>query len=143
MAMTGMRRVTTGLGLLEETPPTTMAKDAPLFSRLVRHVRPQRRAELAEVMHWAYGGVGGAIFGRFVRLRRPWVGPAYGLVLWGLYEAGVVPVLGLEHARERTIVSRVFVALDHVLYGLVVAGERQPSRAGGPHPSSPELSAAV
>jgi len=123
MAMTGMRRVTTGLGLLEEAPPSTMAKGAPIFARLVRHVRPQRRAELAEVMHWAYGGVGGAIFGRFVRLRRPWVGPAYGLALWGVYELGVVPVLGLEHARERTVVSRVFVALDHVLYGAVVAGE--------------------
>ncbi len=133
MAMTGMRRVTTGLGLLEETPPATMAKDAPLLSRLVRRTRPQRRGELMEIMHWAYGGVGGAIFGRFVRLRGPWVGPAYGLGLWMLYETAVVPLLGLEHARERTIVSRVFVALDHVLYGVVVAGE----------PASPTSSAPV
>lgn len=130
MAMTGVRRVTTGLGLLEETPPATMGKDAPLVSRLVRRTRPQRRGELMELMHWAYGGVGGAIFGRFVRLRRPWVGPAYGLALWMVYETGVVPLLGLEHARERTIVSRVFVALDHILYGVVVAGESAPPVSG-------------
>lgn len=123
MAMTGMRRVTTGLGLLEETPPSQMAKNAPLFSRLILWTRPNRRRELIEVVHWGYGGVGGAIFGRFVHLRGPWVGPAYGLALWGLFETGIVPLLGLEHARERKIVSRVFVALDHVLYGVVVAGE--------------------
>ena len=29
MAMTGMRRVTTGLGLLERTPPDALARDAP------------------------------------------------------------------------------------------------------------------
>ena len=131
MAMTGMRRMTTGLGLVEETPPSALARQAPLLKRLVRNTRPERRDELVELLHWGYGCLGGAVFGRVVRLRRPWIGPAYGLAVWGLYEVGVVPVLGLEHARERSVVTRLFVALDHVLYGVIVAGEPAPARSAG------------
>ncbi|CAN5698695.1 hypothetical protein BH18ACT13_BH18ACT13_03560 [soil metagenome] len=123
MAMTGMRRMTTGLGLVQEPPPEELAKDAPLFARLVRRTPPERQDELVELFHWLYGGAAGAAFGLLVRSRRPWVGPAYGLAIWAIFETGVVPILGLDDDRERTLVSRIFVALDHVLYGIVVAGE--------------------
>jgi len=128
MAMTGMRKVTTGLGLLEETPPVEMAKSAPVFAPLIRRVPPKYQPEVIELVHWLYGGVGGAAYGRLVSSRRPWVGPAYGLGIWAAFETGFVPMLGLDNARERKLTSRIFVALDHVLYGLILAGE----------PTSPE-----
>jgi len=128
MAMTGMRKVTTGLGLLEESPPVLMAKDAPIFAPLIRRVPEKRRGAVIELVHWLYGGAGGAVYGRLIRSRRPWVGPAYGLAIWAAFETGLVPMLGLEHARERKISSRIFVGLDHVLYGVILAGE----------PTSPE-----
>jgi hypothetical protein len=35
---------------------------------------------------------------------------------------GIAPVLGVRHAREHRVLWRLMVALDHVLYGIVVAG---------------------
>jgi hypothetical protein len=130
MAMTGMRRVTTGLGLLEQTPPDAMAEQAPPLARLLERIPPHYRDEAIELAHWAYGALGGAAFGalapRSVRTR--WAGPLYGLAVWGLFETGVVPLLGLEHARERKVVSRVLVAADHLLYGTVVGSAPWPHR---------------
>jgi uncharacterized membrane protein YagU involved in acid resistance len=88
----------------------------------------ERRDEAVEVAHWAYGALGGIGYSALsARMRRPrWSGPAYGLLIWALFETGLVPLLGLEHARERTVVSRVLVAADHILYGAAVGGS--PSR---------------
>jgi hypothetical protein len=130
MAMTGMRRVSTGLGLLEQTPPDAMAEQSPPLARLLDRIPPDYRDEAVELAHWAYGALGGAAFGalapRGVRTR--WTGPLYGLVVWGLFETGVVPLLGLEHARERKVMSRVLVAADHLLYGTVVGSAPWPHR---------------
>lgn len=123
MAMTGMRRMTRGLGLLKQPPPEEMARDAPVLSAIVARTPLEHRAELIELFHWIYGGVGGAVFGAAVRSRRPWIGPVYGLSVWALFETGIVPLLGLGRAHDSRVVSRVVVALDHVLYGVVVAGE--------------------
>ncbi len=51
MAMTGMRKVTTGLGLLEETLPVQMAKQAPILAPLVRRVPEEYRREVIEFGH--------------------------------------------------------------------------------------------
>ena len=124
MAMTGMRRVTTGLGLLEKTPPRTMAEQAPLLRRLLERLPPDLRDEAVELAHWGYGAAAGVCYaylpGAF--RRRRWSGPAYGLVIWALFETGVVPLLGLEHARERSVSTRILIAADHVLYGAAVGG---------------------
>jgi len=126
MAMTGLRRVTVGLGLLEQPPPNVVAEQAPLLAPAIDRIPAKVRGEAIELGHWLYGGVGGAAYGAFVRprLRGRWVGPAFGLAIWAAFETGVVPLLGLEHAQERKIMSRVLVAADHVLYGAIVAGER-------------------
>lgn len=122
MAMTGMRRVTTGLGLVEKTPPRALAEQAPLLRRLLRRVPAHRRADLVELGHWANGGVCGVAYAALPARHRAWKwsGIVYGLGIWALFETGVVPLLGLEHTRERTVVSRAFLAADHVLYGAVV-----------------------
>jgi hypothetical protein len=122
MAMTGVRRVTTGFGLLEEAPPEKMAKEAPIVADLVDEVPPRHRDEVVELAHWAYGALCGALYGMAVapRVRTPVLGPVYGLAVWAVYETGIVPLFGLTHARERTIASRVVVAVDHALYGAIV-----------------------
>jgi hypothetical protein len=133
MAMTGMRRLTTGLGLLEQPPPQAMAEQAPGFSALIDRVPPDRRDEVVELAHWAYGAAGGAIYGALMpaRLRRTrWAGPAYGLAVWAAFEAGIAPLLGVEHARQRTVATRLMGAADHVLYGAVVG-------SGGPGRTQP------
>ncbi len=130
MAMTGMRRMTTGLGLVEEPPPEEMAKRGAVVSQLLDRLPPDNRDEAIELAHWTYGAFAGAIFGAVWRsgVRSRWAGPAYGLAIWTLFETGLVPLLGLEHARERNAVQRITVAADHVLYGLVVAGRPRPPR---------------
>jgi hypothetical protein len=120
MAMTGARVVTTHLGLVEEVPPREIAKKkAP---HLIRRLRPKHRKVAVELLHWAYGSVSGAAFGALPRQLRAsrLAGPAYGVLIWLLFEAGVSPLLGLR-THERPVRERVALALDHALYGIVVA----------------------
>lgn len=122
MAMSGMRRMTTGLGLVEEEPPEQIAGEGvPGLAR----VPPDLRAEAIELAHWTYGGVGGVAFGAFpaaVR-RKSWAGPpAYGLATWLFFETALAPLLGLRRTRESRHLERAAIAADHVLYGHVVAG---------------------
>ncbi len=121
MAMTGLRRVTTTADLVKETPPEAIiGQRAPA---LLQQVPKERRPVLLELMHWGYGGVGGAMFGMLPESirRHRWAGPAYGVLLWAGFEAGIAPLLGLEQAKERRPVERAMFLADHVLYGMIVA----------------------
>jgi len=106
-----------------------MAEHATGVSHLFDLVPPERRDEAIELAHWAFGGVAGALYGALVpdRPRTRWVGPAYGLAMWALFEAGLRPVLGIPRAQERKILTRVLIAADHALYGAVV-GNTWPHR---------------
>lgn len=131
MAMTGMRVLTTELGLVEQTPPQAVSRQRARGVRAVlrRAPRKQRRG-LVEVAHWAFGTTGGAAFGALpdaVR-RRPWTGPVYGLVVWLGFELGIAPVMGLSQAKRARPVDRLALAADHVLYGLVLSGMRRSAR---------------
>ena len=53
-------------------------------------------------------------------------GPAYGLAIWLAFELGIAPLLHVQYAVERQVVGRLVLALDHVLYGVVVAGQLAP-----------------
>lgn len=129
MAMSGMRRVSTTLGLLEQTPPEAILRDqAP---RLFHRVPVERRAALVEAAHLTYGAFGGVLFGLLPRewRRRAWVGPAYGALFWAGYAAGIEPVLGLARARRASRRTQQLTLLaDHVLYGVVVAASPWPYR---------------
>jgi hypothetical protein len=131
MAMTGVRQVTTGLGLVEQTPPDAILKQR-AFALMVRFPRvafvvARRQRALIELAHWLYGAQGGAAFALLPRelLRKEWAGPAYGLATWVVFEASIAPVLGLEQARKVRPVERAMFALDHLLYGVIVAGDRR------------------
>ena len=128
MAMTGMRVLTTELGLVEQTPPQAVGRQRArgLRALLRRAPRKQRRG-LTEAAHWAFGAGGGAAFGALpsaVR-RRPWAGPVYGLLVWLGFELGIAPALGLSQAKRVRPVDRLALAADHLLYGLVLSGSRR------------------
>ncbi|WP_157430910.1 hypothetical protein [Actinomadura macra] len=134
MAMTGVRTVTAAVGPHERTPPEAIVEEhLPVVHRL-----PERyRDAIIELVHWAYGTTGGVVFGVLPsRVRaHPAAGPAYGLAIWLGFETGVAPALGVRSVRERGVVWRVVVALDHVLYGVVVAGRLAPVRPAARRPA--------
>ena len=121
MAMTGMRAFTVDLGIVEQTPPQAIFRQR--ARGLIRRVPRARRRAAVELAHWAYGAGGGAAFALLpagVR-RRPWAGPAYGLVVWLGFEAAVAPTLGLKQATRLRAAERAALAADHLLYGLVLS----------------------
>jgi hypothetical protein len=132
MAMTGMRVLTTELGLVEQTPPQAVGRQRARGMRaLLRRAPRRQRRGLIEAAHWAFGAGGGAGFGalpRSVRSRR-WAGPVYGLVVWLGFELGIAPVLGLSQAKRVRVVDRLALAADHVLYGLVLSATRPTKRS--------------
>jgi hypothetical protein len=123
MAMSGVRSVTTRLGLVQMTPPEEVGMHgaAPLLAR----VPPAHRGAALELAHWTYGALGGALFEALPARARSSMtaGTAYGLALWALFEALVAPVLG-SSSRKRPATERVALAADHVLYGLVLSTRR-------------------
>ncbi|MFD8427758.1 hypothetical protein [Streptomyces coelicoflavus] len=132
MAMTGTRTVTAGIAPQERTPPEAILEEsaAGLVSRLGEH----HREAVTELLHWAYGAGGGVAFGLLpARVRRfPGTGVVYGLAFWLAFEWGIAPLLGIQQARERKVLWRVGIALDHVLYGVVVAGRLAPEPSVAP-----------
>ncbi len=131
MAMTGMRQVTTGLGLVDQTPPDAIFKQrasGPLVGmpRLAYFVA-RREVAVIELAHWAYGAAGGGAFAMLPRsmLQNAWVGPGYGLLTWVMFELSIAPLLGLDQAKRVRALERLLFAADHLLYGMVLAGGRR------------------
>jgi len=123
MAMTGIRQVTTGLGLVKQTPPDAIAHQE-AWELLARLPEPRRRAVI-EAAHWGYGGVAGLAFGVVVpvALRRSRLaGAAYGLAMWAVFQAGIARVLDLPHQERDSIHERLALAADHLFYGALIAG---------------------
>lgn len=123
MAMTGVRSLTTQLGIVRLTPPDELGRHG-AGAPLLQLVPPERRGAALELAHWAYGALGGAAFALLPHRARSSkaVGTAYGLALWALFEAAIAPVAGAD--RERPIEERAALAADHVLYGLVLTSSR-------------------
>ncbi len=128
MAMTGMRSVTVSTGLVKEPPPRAILRQK---SKGLFRVMPRRfRRAGQELFHWGYGAAGGAAFAVLpdrVRLR-PWAGPAYGLLFWVGFEIVLAPALDLSQARRARPVDRAALAVDHLLYGLVLSETRSRPR---------------
>ncbi len=127
-AMTGMRSLTVNLGLVEEPPPRAILRQK---SRLVYRLSPKRERRIEqELLHCAYGAVGGVAFALLperARLR-PWAGAVYGLVTWLWFELVVAPLLGLVQAKKPRPLDRLALAGDHVLYGVVLSETRRRPR---------------
>jgi len=131
MSMTGVRAVTGGLGFVQQSPPQAMIRQ--ITPRLIKKVPHRRQDAVIELVHWAYGGVGGAGYGLLpagVR-GRPWAGPVYGLMIWAGFEFGIAPVMNLRRAERSWGHSgeRLALAADHALYGLVLSEIRPAHKA--------------
>jgi hypothetical protein len=124
MAMTGVRTFAGGLGIVRETPPEAIASEA--AGGLLSKVQPQYREAAVELLHWAVGAGGGAMFGLLPAAARkqPWIGAGYGLAMWFGFETVIGPVLGLGRHQEPRAAERLMLAADHLLYGLVLSGSR-------------------
>lgn len=133
MTMTGMRTVTVNAGIVREAPPQA------IFRQKIHRFGPtsrkkRRKRVIEELAHWSYGAGGGAAFAvlpESVRDKR-WAGPAYGLLVWLGFEAGVAPLLGLSQAREPRPIDRAALAADHLLYGFVLSETQRGPTAGAP-----------
>jgi len=121
MAMTGLRRVTTGLGLLRKPPPEEIATEGVpgLFAR----IPPGKRGAAIELAHWSFGALASVGYGRLPRriLAHRASGPLYGLAIWALYEATLAPSFEAARTTDRTTGDRIALALDHALYGAIIA----------------------
>lgn len=127
MSMSGFRMLASRIGLLERTPPEMIVGEhAPAALREA----PERHREAVIIgLHWLYGAAGGVAYGLLPdRLRlTPWSGPVFGLALWLGFETVLAPVLGLR--EQHSAKQRVVLALDHLLYGMVLAElRRRPQR---------------
>lgn len=126
MAMTGVRTVTGNAGLMEQSPPEAIVeRHAP---QPIQRLTEGHRSVVTEIAHWSYGAVGGVLFGLLPAHVRahPLTGPAYGMGMWLSFEAGIAPLLGVQHTKQNRTLGRVMVAVDHALYGFVVAGRVAP-----------------
>ncbi len=127
-AMTGLRSLTTNLGLVDEPPPRAILRQKSRGSFRLLPRQPRRAGQ--ELFHFFYGAVGGAAFALLpekARLR-PWAGPLYGLTLWFWFELGLAPLLGLSQAKKPRPVDRLALAGDHLLYGFVLSETRRRPR---------------
>lgn len=131
MAMSALRQVTTGLGLVQQTPPDAILKQR-AFGPLIRLPRvayfvARRQRALVEIAHWGYGAQGGAAFALLPEsvLQSKWAGTGYGIGTWLVFELSIAPVLGLDQAKRIRLVERLMFAGDHVLYGVILAGDRE------------------
>ncbi len=124
MAMTGVRRVTTNLGLVQKPPPEQVATEG--VPELFAQIPPEHRETAIELCHWgvgAGGAIGFAMLPAALR-RQSWAGPAYGLAILGVFETMVAPRLGFA-AKERSLTERLALAGDHLLYGMVLGSANE------------------
>ena len=131
MAMTGVRRVSVGLGLVHQAPPEEIAEHG--VPHIFDAIPSEYRDEAIELAHWAYGGLAGAAFGALPQAARrsTWAGPVYGLASWAFFERLLARLLGLREPQHRARVERALIAADHALYGAVVGGRLAPREFNG------------
>jgi hypothetical protein len=126
MAMSGMRTFTKNIGLVRQTPPEAIARRRRVGG-VLRYVPRRRRKAAVELLHWAVGVVGGAIFGALPdKLRRQrWFGPVYGVGILLSFDFGIAPLLGLKHIKHPKATEQAALITDHLLYGLVLSEMRK------------------
>jgi len=124
MAMTGLRRMTTGLGLVRKPPPEEIATEG--LSGMLATIPPAKRNEAIELAHWAFGAAASIAYALLpAAMRRlPFAGPMYGLAIWAGYETVGKRILVGSGAEDDGLSAQVAIALDHLLYGAIIGVDR-------------------
>jgi hypothetical protein len=126
MAMTGMRVVTTELGLSRANPAPGRQPSAPRRPRSASSGATPAASRLDRDRPLGLRGRrrrSGRNAPKTVRAR--WLtGPAYRLLVWLGFEPGIAPMLGLKQTKRVRPVDRLALATDHPIYGLVLSGLR-------------------
>src|SRR4051794_966484 len=120
MAMTGLRTVTTDVGLLPEPPPVQVARHG--VPSLFERIPPSRRRSAIELAHWSFGTAAAlpfAVLPSAVR-RRPLAGPVYGVAVWAFFETALGPALGIPRGDGPRLGERAALIAEHALYGALV-----------------------
>jgi hypothetical protein len=122
-AMTGVRMAADRAGLHEPRPA---------HSEVVRRLRAvtgrkpwgHQAERTATVAHYAFGAAAGAVYAVVApRRARPAGGVAYSVAIWAVSYVKVLPWLRLMPRPGRDDMRRqVVLAVDHVVYGLVLDG---------------------
>ncbi|RNL82487.1 hypothetical protein EFW17_19355 [Halostreptopolyspora alba] len=120
MAMTGMREMARGMGMITQTPPEAILQER--VPHLLARVPPERRVAAVQLAHWVYGASAGAGYGLIPTWLRDYrlSGPVYGVLAWAFFEFALAPAFGLVHAHQSRPRERAALFADHVLYGLVI-----------------------
>ena len=128
MAMTGLRAFTISVGWVDEPPPKAILRQK--SKGRFRMAPKKKRRAIQELMHWAYGATGGAVFAALPDpiKKRAWFGPIYGVLLWASFEFVQAPLMDLKQAKRVRLLERPALILDHLLYGLVLSETRRRPR---------------
>jgi len=104
----------------------------PAHSEIVRRLRAvtgrkpwgHEAETMATVAHYAFGAAAGAVYAVVApRRARPVGGVVYSMTIWAVSYFGVLPWLRLMPAPAEDATGRqVVIAVDHVVYGLVLDG---------------------
>jgi hypothetical protein len=114
VAMSVVRVVTVGVGIVDRTPPAALTD---------RAARSSPSPVAVQVVHLAFGAACGAAYALLPgpARRLPLAGPVYGLTVWAGFELVAAPLLGFPHARRRPMLARMAIAADHVLFGAILS----------------------
>lgn len=118
VAMLAARR----MGLMGRQPPERITQK--LFFRGRRRARnADTRNRVATLLHFAFGGVGGAVYG-VMRRRLPYranpvlTGVLFGMFVWATSYLGWLPALGLMPSAHRDRPDRpVVMVVVHLIFG--------------------------
>src|SRR3712207_2943075 len=121
--MTMFMRATQRVGFYQkELPPTKVTRAATKTLGLQRFVSAEQETVLTGIGHWAFGMVGGALFGIASRAtdRVPALpgGLMFGLLVWAVSYMGWVPALGiLPQPWNQRAAHGLMPLYAHVVYG--------------------------
>ena len=121
MAMSGVRNITSEIGLIRDPPPVALAKRA--SKTRLRRVPKRLRRPVVELLHWQVGAVGGATFAVLPdQLRKQaWAGPVWGVLIQSSFGLVIAPALGLKQAKRPSTREQAALLVDHLLYGYVLS----------------------